>query len=68
MMVKVRYGPLRLKQSLTLTLTLTITLTITLTLTLEEIPKLLEKYKGNEAELIRKLEKKYGVSSPVGQG
>ena len=29
----------------------------------EEIPKLLEKYRGQENELIRKLEKKYGVIS-----
>ena len=28
---------------------------------LDEIPKLLEKYKGQETELLRKLEKKYGV-------
>lgn len=32
---------------------------------LDEIPKLLEKYRGHEDELIRKLEKKYGISSPV---
>ena len=31
----------------------------------EEIPKLLEKYRGQENELIRKLEKKYGVISGI---
>ena len=31
----------------------------------DEIPKLLEKYKGQEQELLRKLEKKYGVTSLV---
>ena len=30
---------------------------------IHEIPKLLEKYKGQEQDLIRKLEKKYGVES-----
>ena len=32
---------------------------------IHEIPKLLEKYKGQEQDLIRKLEKKYGAASPV---
>ena len=32
---------------------------------IHEIPKLLEKYKGQEQELIRKLEKKYGTATPV---
>ena len=32
---------------------------------LDEIPKLLEKYKGQEQELLRKLEKKYGVVTPI---
>ena len=31
----------------------------------DEIPKLLEKYRGQEPELIRKLEKKYGVVSGI---
>ena len=31
----------------------------------DEIPKLLEKYRGQEQELLRKLEKKYGVASPI---
>ena len=35
---------------------------------LDEIPKLLEKYKGQETELLRKLEKKYGVASPISSG
>ena len=32
---------------------------------MDEIPKLLEKYRGQEPELIRKLEKKYGVVSGI---